>query len=196
MQTAIIILAAGNSSRLGKPKQLLTYNGHTLLDIVIAESLKTKFYPIIVVLGAYAEDIQQQSVNNNVVYAINQNWEDGMSSSIAFGLKTALNLYPDIENVILTVADQVHLSSVILEELNHKQQLTGKNIATAAYAQTTGTPSLFNKKYFEDLLNLNGQNGAKALIKHYIDDVVSVPFELGKVDIDTETDYNNLINNK
>lgn len=193
MSTAIIILAAGNSSRMGKPKQLLNYNGQTLLNIVIAQSVKTKFNPIVVVLGAYAKEIAKSSVNPGVVYAVNERWENGMSSSISFGLKTALNINPEIENVILTVADQVHISSEIFEKLNNRYQSAEKNIVTCTYSETTGTPTLFNKKYFKELLSLTGEAGAKSLIKEHSMDIASIPFELGKIDIDTETDYKNLI---
>jgi len=195
MSTAIVILAAGSSSRMGKPKQLLDFNGQTLLNIVIRESLKTKFRPVVVVLGAYAAEIKQASTNQEVIYSFNEDWENGMSSSISFGLKVALENNPKIENVILTVADQVHISSDIFEELQSKQEQSKKNIVASAYSQTTGTPTLFNKKYFDNLLVLSGSNGAKSLIKQYVDDTTTIPFELGNIDIDTETDYNNLINN-
>ncbi|MCZ4225110.1 nucleotidyltransferase family protein [Pedobacter rhodius] len=196
MRTAIIILAAGNSSRMGKPKQLLRFNGHALLNIVINESLKTTFRPVVVVLGAYAATIKEASAYKDVTYTINEDWENGLSSSISFGLNTALTVDADLENAIITVADQVHISSAIFEELHRKQRLTKKNIVACSYSQTTGTPALFNKKYFDDLLALSGENGAKRLIKQYIDDTATIPFELGKVDIDTETDYSNLINQK
>jgi len=195
MSTAIVILAAGNSSRMGKPKQLLKFNGHTLLDLVITESLKTKFRPVVVVLGAYATEIKQASINPEVIYAVNENWENGMSSSISLGLKVALENNPKIENVILTVADQACISSEIFENLQSKQEQSQKNIVASAYSQTTGTPALFNKKYFKELLTLNGANGAKSLIKQHVDNSATIPFELGNIDIDTETDYNNLINN-
>lgn len=195
MSTAIVILAAGNSSRMGRPKQLLKFNGQTLLNIVVTESLKTKFRPVVVVLGAYAAEIKQTSTNPEVIYSFNQDWESGMSSSISLGLKTVLDSNAEIENAIITVADQVHISSEIFEALHSKQEQSQKNIVASAYSQTTGTPTLFNKKYFEELLALNGTNGAKSIIKQYVDDTTTTPFELGNIDIDTETDYNNLINN-
>lgn len=195
MSTAIVILAAGSSSRMGKPKQLLDFNGQTLLNIVIRESLKTKFRPVVVVLGAYAAEIKKASTNQEVIYSFNEDWENGMSSSISLGLKVALENNPKIENVILTVADQVHISSDIFEELQSKQEQSKKNIVASAYSKTTGTPTLFNKKYFDNLLVLSGSSGAKSLIKQYVDDTTTIPFELGNIDIDTETDYNNLINN-
>ncbi|KQR70417.1 NTP transferase domain-containing protein [Pedobacter sp. Leaf176] len=195
MSTAIVILAAGDSSRMGRPKQLLKFNGQTLLNIVIIESLKTIFRPVVVVLGAYAVEIQQASANPDVIYSVNKDWENGMSSSISLGLKVALENNPKIEDVIITVADQAHISWEIFEELRSKQEKSQKNIVASAYAQTTGTPALFNKKYFEELLTLNGAKGAKSLIKQYVEDTTTIPFELGHIDIDTETDYNNLINN-
>lgn len=195
MSTAIVILAAGDSSRMGRPKQLLKFNGQTLLNTVIIESLKTIFRPVVVVLGAYAVEIQQASANPDVIYSVNKDWENGMSSSISLGLKVALENNPKIEDVIITVADQAHISWEIFEELRSKQEKSQKNIVASAYAQTTGTPALFNKKYFEELLTLNGAKGAKSLIKQYVEDTTTIPFELGHIDIDTETDYNNLINN-
>ncbi|RZK15662.1 MAG: nucleotidyltransferase family protein [Pedobacter sp.] len=178
---------------MGKPKQLLAYNGKTLLNIVISESIKTKFNPIVVVLGAYAKEIAQSSDYPEVIYAVNNDWENGMSSSISFGLKTALNINSEIENAIFTVADQVHISTEIIEKLHYVHHTEEKNIVTSAYAETTGTPTLFNKKYFGELLNLTGESGAKVLIKEHSEDTATISFDLGKVDIDTETDYKNLI---
>ncbi|KLT64331.1 NTP transferase domain-containing protein [Pedobacter sp. BMA] len=196
MDTGIIILAAGNSSRMGKPKQLLRYNGQMLLDIAVTAALNTAFRPIVVVLGAYAEEILGHSRHAAAVYAINPDWEQGMSSSIAFGLQTALAKNAQLENIIIMVADQVYISDSILNDLVNKSNTVQQNIITCTYAKTTGTPALFNKKYFGELLTLNGTNGAKGLIKQYIEDVASIPFEMGEIDIDTEKDYNNLINSK
>ncbi|WP_316800499.1 nucleotidyltransferase family protein [Pedobacter frigidisoli] len=196
MDTGIIILAAGNSSRMGKPKQLLLYKGQTLLDIAVTAALNTAFRPVVVVLGAYSKEILDQPKHPEVRYAVNQNWEQGMSSSIAFGLQTALTENPRIENVILTVADQVHISGSILEDLHKMHQSAQQNIITCSYGQTTGTPALFNKKHFGELLTLNGTNGAKSLINQYIEDVAVIPFEMGEIDVDTVDDYNNLINSK
>ena len=70
---------------------------------------------------------------------------------------------------------------------------TGKGIVASFYAETLGTPVLFNKKYFNELLNLKGQEGAKKIINRFLDDTASIPFEKGYIDIDTEVDYNKLI---
>ncbi|WP_316739058.1 nucleotidyltransferase family protein [Pedobacter aquatilis] len=196
MGTAIIILAAGNSSRMGKPKQLLTYNGKTLLDIAITESLKTTFCPVVVVLGAYAEEIKKHSQNPQVCYCINESWDQGMSSSIKAGLKYSIENDENIENVIIAVADQVHLSCEILSALEEKLRSSGKGIVTSSYSGISGTPSLFSRKYFGELLNLVGQSGAKKIIEANAGDTTTISFDQGVIDIDTPADYNKLINNK
>lgn len=193
MNTAIIILAAGNSSRLGKPKQLLKYKEQTLLQIVTEAALNAKFHPVIVVLGAYADEIKTLHNHPEVMYIINETWQKGMSSSISAGVKKVLNDFPEKENVIITVADQAHITADVFTSLYKKYQTDNKSIVTSSYSETTGTPTLFNKKYFDKLVNLEGAVGAKDLIKQNMDDVASVPFELGSIDIDTEIDYKNLI---
>lgn len=196
MDTAIIILAAGNSSRLGRPKQLLLFNGKTLLANVIEEALEMNSGPIVVVLGAYAKQIEELHHRTKVTFTINENWKTGLSSSIATGLNIALAESPELDSAIFTVSDQAYLSKEIFAALIGKYQTDHKNIVTSSYSQTSGTPVLFNKKYFNSLLNLTGSTGARDLIKEHSDDTASISFDLGNIDIDTETDYHNLINNR
>ncbi|WP_216848994.1 NTP transferase domain-containing protein [Pedobacter sp. L105] len=196
MATGIIILAAGNSSRMGQPKQFLNYQGKTLLEIVSNEALKTPFRPVMVVLGAYAEEILKKHHNPTISYIFNENWHLGMSSSIATGLSAMLDQHKDIENVILSVADQVFISNGIFEKLLLEHELTGKNIIACNYAQTIGTPVLFHKNYFPELLLLSGNEGAKSMLKKHKEDTAVIEFELGHIDIDTETDYHHLIHPK
>ncbi|WP_231489740.1 NTP transferase domain-containing protein [Pedobacter sp. Leaf170] len=196
MSTAIIILAAGNSSRLGRPKQLLQYKKQTLLASVTASALNTPFHPVIVVLGAYSDAIKASHNDPQVIYLINEDWEKGISSSISLGVKKVLTDFKNIKNVIITVADQAHINPEVFKALHTKHLSDKKNIVSSAYSKTTGTPTLFNKKYFTKLVGVQGSHGAKELIQQHIDDSASVAFELGSIDIDTELDYQNLINPK
>jgi len=193
MNTGIIILAAGNSSRLGKPKQLLTFRGTTLLEIVTRAAIESGCKPLVVVLGAYSSEISKQQQDPNINYIINDSWQEGISSSIAAGLTDIMNLDQEVEQVIIAVSDQPFINSTVFLDLIKKQEETGKNMVTSSYAQTIGTPALFNKKYFDQLLSLTGNHGAKHILEQHPEDIASILFEAGKIDIDTETDYDNLI---
>ncbi|WP_025142810.1 NTP transferase domain-containing protein [Pedobacter jeongneungensis] len=193
MDTTIIILAAGNSSRMGTPKQLLNYKGKTLLQTVIDEALKTNPLLLTLVLGANADEILAKHQNNQVNFVINQNWESGMASGIAAGLSAVIEKNDKTETIIIAVADQVFIKMSTFNNLIEKHQETGKNIIASAYAGTIGTPVLFGKHYFDALLALKGTESAKNILKQHPQDVETVVFEGGEFDIDTETDYNNLI---
>ena len=193
MKTGIIILAAGSSSRLGRPKQLLDYKGKTLLQTVINEALETSCRPVIAVLGSNAKEIASQHQNDRVNFVINESWENGMASSIVAGLSAIIRNNSEIESIIIAVADQAFIKMSNFNNLIEKQKETGKNIIASTYAETIGTPVLFKKDYFEALLSLTGAEGAKKILKQYPQDVETVVFEHGEIDIDTETDYNNLI---
>lgn len=193
MKTGIIILAAGSSSRLGRPKQLLDYKGKTLLQTIINEALETSCRPVITVLGANAKEIASQHQHDQVNFVINESWENGMASSIVAGLSAIIRNNSEIESIIIAVADQAFIKMSNFNNLIEKQKETGKNIIASTYAETIGTPVLFKKDYFEALLSLTGAEGAKKILKQYPQDVETVVFEHGEIDIDTETDYNNLI---
>ena len=190
--TGIVILAAGNSSRLGQPKQLLAYKDETLLQHIIAEASKLPNAVVIVVTGANHELIEK-NIDSKVKTAFNSDWELGMSSSINTGLKKLLELHPEIEECIFTVCDQPFVSHSIFENLITEYHKTQKGIVASSYSDTLGTPVLFGKKYFEELFNLKGQEGAKKIINRFLEDTASILFEKGDIDIDTEDDYNKLI---
>ena len=193
MDTGIVILAAGNSARMGKPKQLLSYKGKTLLNIVCEQALQTAYKPIVVVLGAYEDEILEQYRHPDIHYVTNTNWQAGMSSSIHTGISAIMDQQPEIENIIISVADQVFITAEIFKMLSVQQELTGKNIVACSYAQTIGTPVLFHKNHFEELLSLHGDEGAKRMLKKHKEDTALIEFELGHIDIDTEADYHLLI---
>jgi molybdenum cofactor cytidylyltransferase len=191
--TGIIILAAGNSSRLGQPKQLLAYKDTTLLQYIITEASILSEAAIFVVTGANHEVIEKEIDSSKIKIVFNPDWELGMSSSISAGLNKVLEVYPEIQKCIFAVCDQPFVSHSIFENLIDEYRKTGKGITASSYAETLGTPVLFDKKYFEELLNLQGQEGAKKIINRFLDDTASIPFEKGNIDIDTEEDYNKLI---
>jgi molybdenum cofactor cytidylyltransferase len=191
--TGIVILAAGNSSRIGSPKQNLIYDEKTLLQHVIEEAIKAKLHPVVVVTGANAEKLFESLQSQPVEIVFNNLWEQGMGTSISAGVNKII-ANKNVENVILAVCDQPFISFEILQQLIDKKKESGKNIVACSYANTIGTPVLFHRNYFENLLQLKADEGAKKFLKEYNDDVAVIPFPKGNIDIDTVQDYVHLVN--
>ncbi|WDF77219.1 nucleotidyltransferase family protein [Mucilaginibacter sp. KACC 22773] len=192
--TGIIILAAGNSARLGHPKQLLKYKNSTLLNNIIGEALLLPESSLTVVTGAYNEFIKANLNIAGLKLCFNPDWQSGMGSSIVCGLKDLLLRYPKMKKCIFLVCDQPYVTNTLLKNLLKEYGKTRKRIVASAYSDTLGTPVLFHRKYFGELLKLRGQEGAKKLINAHSDDIATVHFEKGVVDIDTAEDYHKLIN--
>ena len=189
---AVIILAAGNSSRLGHPKQLLPYRGRTLLTHVVAESLAASLGPVLVVTGAYQVAIRESLQDQAVDIIFNPAWEEGMASGIVAGLSNMLSSYPGVAGVIIAVCDQPFISAALLLELVSRFETSGKGIVASAYADVEGTPVLFGAAYFEQLLALSGTEGAKKLLRQHRHDLAKVDFPKGNIDIDSMDDFRKL----
>ena len=190
----IVILAAGASTRLGKPKQLLHYGGKTLLAHAINEAVNSNADAVVVILGKDANLFKKEIDERKVRVAINSSWEEGMASSVRLGLDILFNAKPYIDAVIIMVCDQPHISSSILNQLIITQQRTTKQIVTSNYGNSIGPPALFHKKYFEELVKLSGDTGARKIIQRNMNDVATILFPEGDIDIDTEEDYEKLKN--
>ena len=188
----IILLAAGASSRLGRPKQLLLYQGKTLLQHGIQAAIDTGTKRIITVIGANANFLIKETANQSIEVILNEQWEEGMASSIRCGIHKLLETAPEINAVIIMVCDQPYVTTKLLKDLMKKYQETGKPIIASSYENNQGTPALFDKTIFASLLELKGDVGAKRIMKANPDLVALVNFPLGEIDIDTEEDYNRL----
>lgn len=187
-ETGILILAAGASKRLGRPKQELLFHGKTLLDHMIATACALKTGPVVVVgSGAASKETEQ------VDWVINQQWQEGMAGSIHCGIKEVKKKYPAIETVIITVCDQPFVSVELLKEMIEVYQQTKKPMVACVYAEIIGTPALFHQSVFSELLELSGDKGARQLLNKDKQRVGLVNFPLGAIDIDTEEDYERLL---
>jgi molybdenum cofactor cytidylyltransferase len=189
----IIILAAGNSSRLGHAKQLLTFNNKSLLKHVLDEAQAVNEAQVILVLGAEKDSLENELKGSTAVVCYNPQWSEGMAASIHVGIQTLIDLQPNVSCSIITVCDQPFISTKVFKSLIEKFNASSCGIIASSYADTAGTPVLFSKSYFQDLLQLNGHEGAKKLLKTYEKEVSLLAFEKGEIDIDTESDYRNLL---
>ena len=194
--TGVIVLAAGNSSRLGRPKQLLPYRGRTLLAHVIGEALAAGLQPVTVVTGAFHAEVSDSLRGLSIDIVFNPHWQMGMASGIVAGLSRLLLLQPDVGAVIIAVCDQPFISSALLLQLIETHETSGKGMVACTYADSMGTPVLFARIYFERLFALSGSAGAKTLLKQYAADLATVGFPAGEVDIDTGEDAKKLEENE
>jgi molybdenum cofactor cytidylyltransferase len=188
----IIILAAGSSSRLGRPKQLLPWKGSTLINHITREALQAPLQPIIIVTGAFAKEVNAALEGEPVVIAHNPQWSQGMASSIVKGISTLLTMTPGIDAVVIAVCDQPFLSAEILRSLADSQQ-PDHPIVACTYENTIATPALFHRSLFRELLMLNGDTGAKKIIREHRDKVTTIPFPMGHLDIDTIEAYEDVL---
>jgi molybdenum cofactor cytidylyltransferase len=190
-----IVLAAGESSRLGRPKQLLEYNGRTFLQNSVQIAIASGVQKVVVVLGAHAEKIKKEIAGGDVHLVENTEWKEGMASSIRSGLQAISEIDPGVESVILMVCDQPFVTASLLNELITVHQKTGKPIVACSYENTFGPPVLFHKTIFQELLQLRGDVGARGIVSKHTGEVELIPFPKGTYDIDTDTDYARIMGN-
>ena len=193
MNLGIIILAAGASTRLGKSKQLLEWNGKTLLSNTIsqAQSINLKELhrkDIYVILGADADRIAESIQHSSARIVPNEFWSEGIASSIRCGTE-ALQHHGQYDAMMICLCDQPFITTELLERLIQTFIHSSKNIVSAYYKGSAGAPVVFSSKYFSELLTLSGDKGAKRLIEKYVQDVETLQLENLGIDIDTEDDY-------
>ena len=185
----IVILAAGASTRMGTPKQLLRYQERTLLRHTIEVAIASVCQPIVVVLGAYAQLIEPDISQLPVQIVENLQWNKGMGSSIEVGIQALKTSYPEVEAVILTLCDQPFISHEIINQLALAYHSTNQPIIACEYAETLGVPALFSDRLFSELMTLKNGEGAKQVIKKHSQKVFSISFPEGATDIDTPKEY-------
>jgi molybdenum cofactor cytidylyltransferase len=190
----IIILAAGSSSRLGQPKQLVVYQGKTLIEHIVSNALIVS-PNVTVVLGSHAKNIEwvlnQAQLFPKIVY--NSDWKQGMGSSIKAGVSSLANKQAPI---MILLSDQPAVQTNLLWQMIHLYQEKKPEIVACDYGGKLGVPMLFSPQVRHELLMLSGDQGARSFLQHYSDTTLTVPFALGVWDIDTPKDMAELVNKK
>ncbi len=180
-----VILAAGSSSRLGQPKQLLQHEGRTLVRRTAAAALAAGCDPVAVVVGAEREKVAAALLDLAVLLVPNEDWERGIGTSIRAGVARLR----ESDAVLLLVCDQPFVGADVLRRLLAAQEETQKPMAASAYAGTIGVPALFTRVCFARLLSLGNKEGAKPLLTSRPAEVAQVDFPQGAIDIDTPGDF-------
>jgi len=189
MKWGVIILAAGEASRMGKAKMLLPYKETTILAHLIEEVVAVEPTIVQLVTGHYHDLIQREVGLNKVDIIRNPNYQQGMSSSIQVGLTAILKVCSAINFLVIVVSDQPFFNRSILLSLINKHQQTKKGIIASTYNGIKGTPVLLSSAYFNHLYNLTGDKGARVILQQFPEEVETIEFESGELDIDTMEDY-------
>jgi CTP:molybdopterin cytidylyltransferase MocA len=177
---AAVVLAAGASTRLGEPKQLVVLGGETLLERAVRVAREAACQPVVVVVGSEYVKVLGNSVMGDVVTVINDNWQEGMGSSIRLGVQALAFATKDAEGVLLMTCDQ---PAVTARHLVHLTLLRAE-VKASRYAGKNGVPAFFPKKYFDNLMDLKGDAGARELLA----EARYEELENGELDVDTVED--------
>lgn len=192
---AILLLAAGSSSRLGRSKQLLSINGEPLLLKSVNAAISANAKKVVVVLGANENEHLKLIEKFPVEIIFNPTWQMGMGNSLKTGLSHLLKEDPNLRGVITMVCDQPLITASHLTKLIERFKETKNPIVASFYSGSAGVPAFFEKSLFERMLSINDEQGAKKIINQYPDLVSAVDFPEGAIDIDTEEDVKRFIKN-
>ena len=190
-----ILLAAGLSTRMGAPKQLLPFGESTIVETVVDNMLGAKFDEVIVVLGHRDEEIQTQLGTRPIKTVFNPDYRDGMLTSAQTGIR-ALEAS---DAFALMLVDQPFITSALIDQVVEAYQRTEKGIALPSYNYKRGHPVIFEQKYAIDILALNPESdGVRTLFKKYGDDIHYITVGTDSVlrDIDDREDYERALKEK
>lgn len=182
----IVLLAAGGSSRMGASKQLLHFDGVSLVRRAAETALGTECDPVVVVVGAEADRVRQELSGLNVWIVENAHWQEGMGSSIRVGM--AALAQTEVEAALITVCDQPLVTTADLSRLVSVSRTHGGALV-GPYDEQSGAPALFPRQWFPILQQLRGDQGPRHLLMSNASLVRWVSLDAAAVDIDTREAY-------
>lgn len=182
-----LILAAGGSSRLGRPKQLVRVQEKPLLELAIENAVKARLQQVYVVLGARYDQIAPSARHLPVSIIRNEQWQEGIGSSISTGIN-AISRVGSCDAVLIMLCDQLHVHPQHLLRLIDAYRRKKASIIATTYGGQTGVPALFDQAFFPELEQLSGDTGAKKILHQHAGRLHSIRFEQALIDIDTPED--------
>lgn len=181
----VLVLAAGASTRLGQPKQLVRLRGRPALHIVLSNAVAVAGNAVTVVVGANASELSHLLSHSPASAIVNKQWQDGLASSLRCGLAS---VPAAADAVMVVLGDQVCVTSDDLKRLLAAWKEQANVIAAAAYGQTIGVPAIFPRAFFGELAELRGDQGARRVLMRNPDRLVRVPMPNAAIDLDTPED--------
>ncbi|WP_367875361.1 NTP transferase domain-containing protein [Luteolibacter sp. Populi] len=178
-------MAAGRASRFGAAKQLLEWQGLTLLDRACLTALDARCDPVLRVLGGHASEVLERPCPERIETLVHESWQEGMGSSLAAGVSRLAELAPDLDALFVLLPDQPLVTTELLGSLAAGLEEGKISIVLCDHGKTLGPPSLFRRCHFAELVLLRGDQGAKVLAARFPDAVTTIDFPGGALDIDT-----------
>ncbi|HJT28410.1 MAG TPA: nucleotidyltransferase family protein [Pyrinomonadaceae bacterium] len=189
MGIGAIVLAAGGSSRLGTPKQLVMFRGETLVRRAAKAALASICDRVVVVVGNHAQQMRQEIDDLPVSVVENEDWRSGISSSIRAGLEQISSQ----DGVVITLCDQPFVTAAVLNNLVSTRHKTRRAIVASTYGTTRGVPAFFAPELFNEIASLTKDEGARRIIASHPEKVATIKFPEGAMDIDTPEDRERLM---
>lgn len=190
--TAFLIVAAGGSKRMKKPKQLLPFKKDVLLTHAIKQVLAVSKENVFVVVGANSDVIYQKIKEFAVNVVENKEWKNGIGSSIACGV-SKIQQQNKYQRVMVLLADQPSVNSGDIQQLLQFHITNKYKITKTSCVNYTGVPVIFERSFFKELAMLSNDNGAKSILKNYESEVAAFFIEKEILDIDTPEDYTKML---
>ncbi len=191
-QRAALVLAAGASTRLGHPKQLVAFRGKSLLRLAAEAALASGASPVVMVLGDKADQLRLELAGLPVLSVINPDWRQGMGSSMRCGVDALRVAAPSLNALLCMVCDQPRITEVHLRKLWDRYVASGKVVAVR-HGTGPGVPAIFPSKYLPDLARITGDKGARSLLGSLSDEEIELfDFPEAAFDLDTPEDLHRL----
>jgi len=186
------VLAAGESRRMGQPKQLLPFEGEPLVRRVARRALASRLAEVIVVVGHVAEAVRQTLTGLDVRIVENPAYRQGQSTSVIAGLEA---LAPQSDAAMFLMADQPFLDASLINRIIETYEETGGLILVPTYKGRRGSPVLFDRSLFDELHQITGDEGGRQVLRRHPQAIVCVPLDSERplLDIDTPEGYRRLL---
>ncbi|HLH73021.1 MAG TPA: nucleotidyltransferase family protein [Chloroflexota bacterium] len=186
-----ILLAAGTSSRLGQPKQLLDFHGKPLVRQVAEQALKSRLGRLHVVVGYHADEVRTALSGLAIEIVDNHSYQSGQSTSLRTGL---LSIPRDLKAAMILLTDQPFVDSHLIDQLIGLYEESGALIVAPQYKGRRGNPVIFDQKLHSEILTVVGDTGARDVIARHRDQLVTLELTSDQpfLDVDTWEDYHRL----
>jgi molybdenum cofactor cytidylyltransferase len=181
----VLVMAAGASTRLGQPKQLVKLGGRPALHRVVASAVSLAGHAVTVVLGAHAREMTHLLAHSPASVVVHRGWEEGLGSSIRFGVAS---LPPACSAVLIVLGDQIAITVDDLKRLAGAWGGEESVIAASVYDQHVGVPAIFPRICFPELAELRGDQGARMVLERNHYRLIRVPTPNAALDLDTPED--------